>query len=187
MAVGDRTPNMSIYKPTSGEEVYGASFGSGLDNIDSHDHTGGPTNGVQISTDAIEDGAVTPPKLSEEIFLEATGQTTDGTTTEIANYDVAEAEAVTIAGRWVGLKSDTTEANGGNFVATFRRPTGGSITQVGVTVRNSNDDSSGTPYFDVSADAGNERISLEMHGEAAKTINWHVIYNVVTWPDITDT
>jgi hypothetical protein len=185
MAGGTRTPNMSIYKPTNGETVYDPSFSSGLDNIDTHDHTGGPTNGVQIPTEGLEDGSVTPPKLSEEILIEATGQTTDDTPTEIDNYDIDEAEAITITGRWVCLKSDTTEAGGGTFVGTFRRPTGGSITQVGTTISDHNDDSTGTPNMTLSADTVNERISLVMNGEAAKTINWHVIYQVVTWPDIT--
>lgn len=180
--MGNRTPNMSIYVPTSGEDLYGRSFQAGLLNIDAHDHSGAPDNGVQIGTDGIQDGAITPEKLSQQIIVEATVQTTGNTPTQIAAISVPESSAVTITGRLVCLRDTATESAGGIFSGTFHRATGGSVTQVGFNIVDMNDDSSGTPSFDLVADTGNEAVSLQCTGEAAKTFNWKVAYNVITWP-----
>jgi hypothetical protein len=42
------TPNIGIYIPSDGETGYGASFQSGMINIDQHDHSGGPNKGLPI-------------------------------------------------------------------------------------------------------------------------------------------
>lgn len=180
--MGTITPNMSIYKPASGEEVYNASFQIGLDHIDSHDHSGAPFNGVQIGTNGIQDGAITPDKLSEDIFVENTVQTTNATPTEIASIGINEAQAITVQGRYVGLRSDATEAVGGQFMGVFHRPTGGNVTVVGVSIVDQNENSSGTPYFSLVADIGNQAISLQCVGESGKTFDWTVIFNRVNQP-----
>lgn len=182
--MGTRTPNMSVYKPSPGETVYDPAFAAGLDNIDSHDHSGAPNKGVQIGTNGIQDGAITPDKLSEEILAEATVQTTDATPTEIVSLPVAESQASTISGRIVALRSTATEAIGGSFEATFHRPTGGSVQVVGVPILNIVHNSSGFPSFDMVADTGNEAISLRCVGEAAKTFDWHIVYNTLDQPEI---
>lgn len=181
--MGTRTPNMSVYKPSPGEEVYDPAFSAGLDNIDAHDHSGAPNKGVQIGTNGIEDGAITPEKLSEEISAEATAQTTDATPVEITSVSIAESQAITIEGRAVALRSTATEAAGGNFLGTFHRPTGGSIQIVGTSVINWNDNSTGSPIVSLVADTVNEAISVRANGEAGKTIDWHIIYNIVALPD----
>lgn len=182
--MGTRTPNMSIYKPAPGETVYDPPFAAGLDNIDSHDHSGAPNKGVQIGTNGIQDGAITPEKLSEEILAEATVQTTDATPTQIVSIPIAESQAITVSGRIVALRSTATEAIGGSFEGTFHRPTGGSVQVVGVPIVNIVDNSSGLPFFQLVADTVNEAISLRCVGEAAKTINWHITYNAVKQPEI---
>ncbi len=180
--MGTLTPNMSIYKPSSGEELYNASFQLGLDFVDAHDHSGAPYNGVQIGTSGIQDGAITPDKLSGDIFAEATVTTTDDTPTEIAAIDVAEAQAITVQGRIVALRSTATEALGGEFVGTFFRPTGGSVQVIGSPTVNLNENFTGSPTFELVADTMNETISLQCIGETAKTIDWKVNYNVVSQP-----
>lgn len=180
--MGNRTPNMSIFVPTSGEELYSRSFSQGMSNIDTHDHSGAPDNGVQIGTDGIQDGAITPAKLSEQIIVEATVQTTDATPTQISAVPVDESSAVTIVGRLIGLRNDATESIGGQFYGTFHRPTGSSVSLVGSLVIDLNEDSSGSPSFTIIADTGNEAASLTVTGEAAKTFNWKVAYNTTELP-----
>lgn len=180
--MGSRTPNMSIYAPSNGEDLYGRSFLQGLLNIDAHDHSGAPDNGVQIGTNGIQDGAITPEKLSNQIIVENTVQTSNATPTQIAAVSIAESSSITITGRFIALKSDATESVGGEFTANFHRPTGGSVTQIGVINVDQNDDSSGLPTFNLVADVGNEAASLVCIGEAGKIFNWKVAYNILTWP-----
>lgn len=180
--MGTRTPNMSIYQPSTGEETYSDAFAAGLQNIDEHDHSGAPDNGVQIGTNGIQDGAITPEKLSQQVASSITAQTTDATPQEAVSIPVAESSAVTVGGRFVGLRSTATESVGGDFLGVFHRPTGGSVAQVGTNIINSNDDSSGTPTIQLVADTGNEAISIRCVGEAAKTFNWLLVYNVITRP-----
>jgi len=181
--MGTRTPNMSIYKPAPGEQVYDPAFAAGLNNIDSHDHSGGNTEGVQIDTDGIKDGSITPEKLSVEILSESTVQTTDATPKEIVSLAVAESKAITISGRFVALRDSATEAIGGDFWGTFHRPTGSSVQIVGVPFISLVENSSGSPYFQLVADTANEAISIRCVGEAAKTIDWHIVYNAVAQPE----
>lgn len=180
--MGSKTPNMSIYKPSSGEDMYNANFQLGLDNVDSHDHSGAPNNGVQIGTNGIQDGAITPEKLSEQILQEATVQTTNATPTEVVSIPVAESSSVTIGGRFVALRSDATSAIGGSFIGVFHRPTGSSVGLVGSVSLTLDYNTSGTPDFQLVADTLNEAVSLRCVGIAAQTFNWNVVYNVLTWP-----
>lgn len=181
--MGTRTANMSIYKPAPGETVYDPAFSAGLDNIDSHDHSGAPNKGIPIGTDGIQDGAITPDKLSQEILAEATVQTTDATPTQIASVDVAESQCVTVSGRVVFLRDDTTEAGGGEFWGVFHRPTGSSVQAVGSSVVSINENSSGAPTMQLVADTVNEAVSIRCVGEAGKTIDWHIVYNAVSQPE----
>jgi len=180
--MGTTTPNMSIYKPSSGEDLYNDSYKIGMDNIDAHDHSGAPNNGVQIGTNGIQDGAITPEKLSQDIFRENTIQTTDATPTEIASIDVDESSSVTIEGRFVGLRDDATEAVGGNFMATFYRPTGSDVAYVGVPMVNINYIAASSLNFQVVPDVPNEAISLRCVGEAAKVFDWKVVFSVLSQP-----
>ena len=180
--MGEKTPNMSVYKPSPGETVYDPAFSAGLDRIDAHDHSGAPNKGVQIGTDGIQDGAITPDKLSEDVSAEATGQTTDATPVELVSLPVIEGQAATVQGRAVAMRDDGTEACGGNFMGTFHRITSSSITKVGAEVINFNDNSSGSPIIQLVADTSNEAISIRAAGEAGKTINWTIVYNIIYQP-----
>lgn len=180
--MGTKTPNMSIYKPASGEDLYNANFQLGLDNVDAHDHSGAPNNGVQIGTNGIQDGAITPEKLSEQILRQVTATTTNATPTTAVAIPIAESSAVTIEGRFIGLRNDATESVGGNFLGIFHRPTGGNVAIVGSNIVNVNDDSSGSPTFALTADIGTQSVLLQCVGEAAKTFDWTVVYNVLEEP-----
>ncbi len=76
--MGTTTPNMSIYIPAAGETNYDSSFSAGMFNIDQHDHSGGPNNGVPIAESGIEDGAVTYQKLNANVADNSTGIGTNG-------------------------------------------------------------------------------------------------------------
>lgn len=183
--MGTRTANMSVYKPATGEEAYSAAFSAGLDNIDAHDHSGAPNKGVQIGTAGIQDNAITPDKLSQEILSEATVQTTDATATEIVSIPLDSGQTVTVGGRCSALSSGGNEACGGDFIGVFHRPPSASpIQKVGENIINWNDNFSGSsPIISLVADTGAQAISIRANGEAAKTINWHIVYNSVAEPE----
>lgn len=180
--MGTRTANMSVYLPGTGENVYDPAFSAGLRNVDSHDHTGGPRNGKQLDTNSIKDGAITPAKLSSDIYSSVTVQTTDATPTEIVSIPVAAAKVITVQGKAVALRSDATEAAGGQFMGTFHRTTAGSVAIVGAEFVDWNDNSSGSPILTLVADTVGEAISIRATGEAGKTINWRITYNIVSYP-----
>ena len=180
--MGTTTANMSIYVPAQGETIYSAEFLAGMRHIDTHNHTGAPQNGVQIPTDGIEDGAITPAKLSVDIGTEVTQQTTDGSATQAAAISVDEGECKTVEGRFAFLKDDTTEGGGGTFWATFRRPTSGNVTLIGAQVVSLNEDATGTPTITITADTGNQTIDINCVGVAATNFDWTIFYGVVTAP-----
>lgn len=176
------TPNMSIYKPSSGEELYNASYQIGMDHIDEHDHSGAPYNGVQIGTSGIQDKAITPDKLSEDIFLEAIVHTTDDVSTEIASVSVDEGEAVTVQGRLIARRDTALEIAGCQFFGVFFRPVGGVVTIVSGCIVDIESNFAGIVSFEMIADVGNDTVSLRCIGAIASEIDWRVNYNVVTWP-----
>jgi hypothetical protein len=185
MTTGTRTPNMSIYKPSVGEQVYDPAFAAGLDKVDAHDHSGAPDKGVQIGTDGIQDGSITPAKLSNEIIVEVTVQTTDATPTEAVAIPIIDSQAITVEGRFVGIKSDSTEAVGGNFLGVFYFPTGSTSTIVQLNIVNVLENSTGTPTLTLVANTsgGSEAISIRAVGEVGKTIDWHIAYNIIKQPE----
>lgn len=182
--MGTRTPNMSIYIPATGEEVYSSAFAAGMDNIDSHDHSGAPYNGVQIGTNGIQDGAITPEKLSQQVLNSIEATTVNNTPLEAVSIPVDESSAVTISGRFVALGNSATESVGGDFMGVFHRPTGSSVAQVGVNIINRNTDAVGSPppTIQLVADTMNEAISVRVVGESGKTFDWLLVYNVISRP-----
>ena len=78
--MGQVTPNMSIYIPSDGETNYGASFAAGMLNVDQHDHSGGPDNGVPIASSGIADDSITYEKLNANVV-----DTDTGLQTSVAN------------------------------------------------------------------------------------------------------
>lgn len=71
--MGQTTPNMSIYIPAAGETNYDNSFLLGMINIDQHDHSGPPDNGVPIASSGIADDSITYNKLNANVADNATG------------------------------------------------------------------------------------------------------------------
>lgn len=71
--MGQVTPNIGIYTPAAGETNYDASFAAGMQNIDQHDHSGGPNKGVPIGTSGVADGSITYPKLNANVADNTTG------------------------------------------------------------------------------------------------------------------
>ena len=76
--MGTLTPNISIYIPAAGETNYDAAFASGMANVDSHDHSGGPNKGVPIASSGLAAGSVTFDKLATNVADNATGIGTAG-------------------------------------------------------------------------------------------------------------
>lgn len=65
--MGTTTANIGIYIPDAGETNYDQSFAEGMNNIDAHDHSGGPNKGVPISGTGIADGSITKEKLATDV------------------------------------------------------------------------------------------------------------------------
>jgi len=76
--MGQTTPNMGIYIPDAGETNYDASFESGMNNVDAHDHSGGPNKGVPLSSSGLADGSVTKEKLATDVVTAGEGLAIDG-------------------------------------------------------------------------------------------------------------
>lgn len=76
--MGQTTPNMGIYIPDAGETNYDASFEAGMNNIDAHDHSGGPNKGVPLSSSGLADGSVTKEKLATDVVTAGEGLAIDG-------------------------------------------------------------------------------------------------------------
>lgn len=76
--MGQTTPNMGIYVPDAGETNYDASFEAGMNNIDAHDHSGGPNKGVPLSSSGIADGSITKEKLATDVVTAGEGLAIDG-------------------------------------------------------------------------------------------------------------
>jgi hypothetical protein len=71
--MGQTTPNMGIYIPAAGETNYDASFAAGMINVDQHNHSGGPNEGVPIATSGIADGSITYAKLNANVVDTTSG------------------------------------------------------------------------------------------------------------------
>jgi|SRR3954471_21425964 len=173
------TPNMSIFVPVNGQQLFSAAFLAGMLNIDGHGHTGAPNDGVPIGTNGIQDGAITPAKLSFTLFNEESIQTTNATPTNVATILVDEGTVVTVDGVFAAIRSDGTEGLGGDFVGNFRRGSGGSVTLIGVPIININSNFSGAATFTLNANAGTNNIELVCTGEVAKTIVWTAQYQYI--------
>lgn len=177
--MGRTLPNMSIYVPEDGEELYSEDFLEGMENVDAHRHTGAPNDGAQIGTAGIEDGAITPDKLSFTVFTEATLQTTDATPSNIASIAVDEGVGVAIEGFIYGHKADGTAMLWGGFVGGFRRQAGGNVVAVDSPVLNQGEDFSGSPSYNLVANTGDQSVKIQVTGLAATTINWKVRYEAI--------
>lgn len=75
--MGTTTPNISLYIPADGETNYGSAFSNGMLNLDTHDHSGAPNNGVPIATSGLADGSVTRNKLNSNVVLAGGGLAVD--------------------------------------------------------------------------------------------------------------
>lgn len=173
------TPNMSIYVPINGQQLFSAAFLAGMQNIDDHGHTGAPNDGVPIGTNGIQDGAITPAKLSFTLFDEASIETTDATPTNIATVSVLDSHAVTIRGIFVAITTNTIESIGGDFAGTFYRQSGGSVQLVGSSTVNINSNFAGAATFSLNANAVSNEVELICTGEAGKDIVWTAQFNYI--------
>lgn len=66
--MGTTTPNIGLYIPADGETNYGTAFANGMLNLDTHDHSGAPSNGVPLSSAGLADGSVTASKLNDNVL-----------------------------------------------------------------------------------------------------------------------
>lgn len=66
--MGVSTPNIGLYLPANGEEVYGASFAVGMNYLDLHDHSGPPHGGVPLSASSLVPGSITGSLLGPTVI-----------------------------------------------------------------------------------------------------------------------
>lgn len=173
------TPNMSIFTPTNGQELFSAAFLAGMENVDQHDHSGAPDNGVPIGTAGIQDGAITPAKLSFTLFSEESIETTDATPTNISAIAVADSHTITVRGIFASIRDNGAESLGGSFSGTFFRSAGGLVAVVGATSIDLNSNFSGTADFYLNANTGSNDIEMVCVGEAGSDIIWTVQYSYI--------
>ncbi len=76
--MGTTTPNIGLYIPADGETNYGTAFANGMLNLDTHDHSGSPSNGVPISAAGLANGSVTADKLNSNVLVVGGGLSFDG-------------------------------------------------------------------------------------------------------------
>lgn len=171
------TPNMSVFIPGNGQELFSQAFADGMRNIDAHDHTGGPNNGVQLGTDSILDGAITPEKLSQQILVEDEITTTTDTPSTVSFVEVDEGKLVTLEGILYGHKLDGTAAVGGRFLGTFRRAAGGNVVAVSTPlIEEFTDYSPDSATFNLVANTTDQRVDVQVTGPVATTVNWKTRY-----------
>lgn len=75
--MGTTTPNIGLYIPADGETNYGTSFANGMLNLDTHDHSGAPNNGVPLSASGLAPGSVTADKLNSDVLSPGGGLSFD--------------------------------------------------------------------------------------------------------------
>lgn len=123
--MGTTTPNISIYVPAAGETNYDQAFLAGMLNVDKHDHTGGPTNGVVLGGASIANGSITNAKLANPFVTIDGTQIVLGTPvvnpnwpsrTSFSAYITANQAAATGDGTQFQIPFNATTWNqGGNF------------------------------------------------------------------------
>lgn len=89
--MGTTTPNMSIYIPTAGETNFSASFAVGMNNIDNHDHTGGPTKGKQLGASSIAPGSITGTQLNSSVVKPNSAVVLDGSPAQLHGAGILDA------------------------------------------------------------------------------------------------
>lgn len=75
--MGTTTPNIGLYIPADGETNYGTAFANGMLNLDTHDHSGAPNNGVPLSASGLAPGSVTADKLNANVLSPGGGLSFD--------------------------------------------------------------------------------------------------------------
>lgn len=107
--------------------------------------------------------------LEADEAVDTTVQTTNATPTTLYSLAVATNQAVTLYCDIIGATADYSAAIGGNVEATARRAAG-ALTMVGAPVVNLNEDSSGSPDFNIVVSGNN--LIIQVTGVAATTYNW---------------
>ena len=99
------------------------------------------------------------------------------TETTLFSLAVAELTAYRVTGDFIAAKSDYTAAIAGTFSANVRRATGGNVTLVGTPSVVYDEDSSGSPDFNIDVDTGTQTLRGRAVSIAAEDWNWKVRYD----------
>lgn len=177
--LGTQTTNGIAYGATTASAIGWTAAGTGGQVLMAH-NSGVPQFGSLTSTGntvtITYDNTLNTINLEADQTSDASVQTTDATPTTLKSIAVAVNTAITVYADVVAAKSDYSAAIGGNIVGTARRA-GGALTLVGSPIANINEDSGGSPTFDLVV-SGNDFI-LQVTGEAATTYNWVGLINQV--------
>lgn len=102
-------------------------------------------------------------------------QTTDNTKTTIATIPLAEGDNCFVLAKAIATNADVDKITTYFIGATFRRATGGNVTQVGATQDIYGDADAGLSVaFDAEVDTANQRINITITGETSETYDWDV-------------
>lgn len=110
--------------------------------------------------------------LEADDAADVTVVTNNATPTALFSIAIATNNAITLYADIIGAKADYSAAIGGNVEATARRA-GGALTLVGAPVVNLNEDSGGSPDFNIVVSGNN--LVVQVTGEVATTYNWKAL------------
>lgn len=139
--MGTVTANMGIYIPSAGETNYDSSFAAGQINIDLHDHSGPPNNGVPLSSSGFAPFSVTRDKLNANVVLAGGGLAVDGGSPNALKVDGVLLGIFNIAGNGVVVKTGAATA--------AARVLTGTANQISVS---NGDGVAGNPTFAIATD-----------------------------------
>lgn len=170
--MGQVTPNMGIYIPAAGETNYDSSFAAGQINIDLHDHSGPPNNGVPLSSSGIADFSITRNKLNANVVLAGGGLAVDGGSPNALKVDGVLLGIFNIAGNGIVVKTGAATA--------AARVLTGTANQIAVS---NGDGVAGNPTFAIATDPvlpGNGSATIPIGSTAQRPgapVNGMVRYN----------
>lgn len=139
--MGTTTANISLYIPSAGETNYNASFMQGMINLDQHDHSGPPYNGVPLSSGGLANFSVTYQKLNSNVAQISTG----------IGFNASLPNQLALLGILPSIYNGGVSWTGG--FAAFNGSTASThvLSGTSVTVTNGNGASAGNTTFNVSS------------------------------------
>jgi hypothetical protein len=112
-------------------------------------------------------------------WVEATLQTTDDTTTNIALIPLASGEAKVVRGFGIGTRASSADTIAFNFIAAGKN-NGGTSAEIAADIFDLLDNTTAKYVFSIDVDDTGDDIRLRVNGAAGETVDWRIQYEVIT-------